>query len=573
VLRNIDVLYYIGGNMRYRKRSVLFFFPVLLLIFLVACRGGKGKGEKDDVKTPVQIDQHVGEDLKSVLQYAADNHDKLNDSTTLLYRVLEDSLYGSNGYVAIWSDKERWKRQADSLLSFIDSSKEYGLFPTDYHYYSLHFIQRILQEDTMAKKNAAIWTRADLLLTDAFFHLIKDIRQGRLDYDSVTLRKDSVLPDSVFTGALASAIQTNSISATLQELEPKHPGYDSVKAYLHDFLATAHFRKMTWLEYPYQDSAAFYQALTHRLQESGYIDSAATTADTAVLRGAIRQYQTVNKIKVTGRVTQDMVNMMNNSDWEKFKRIAITLDRYKLLPDTLPKTYVWVNLPAFTLDVVDSGSVALESRVIVGAPKTRTPLLTSEISNFVTYPQWNVPNSIIFREMLPAIKRDINYLQKQNLMVVDDNDSVRDPTTINWRRLNKNNFPYQLKQREGDDNSLGVMKFNFRNKYDVYLHDTNVRWMFDKSFRALSHGCVRVKEWRKLSDFLIRKDTVKYHPDTLNAWITRQEKHTVWGFTKVPIFIRYFTVEGKKGKLQFYEDIYGEDRAMRDRYFAQKPIS
>lgn len=555
--------------MENRKRI----FLAAWLFFLVACHGGTGKVEKDEVKTPAQMDQHVGEDLKSVLQYAADNHEKLNDSTTLLYRTLEDSLYASNGYVAIWSDKEHWKSQADSLFSFIDSSKEFGLFPTDYHYYPLHFIQRILQEDTMAKKNAAIWTRADLLLTDAFFRLVKDIKQGRLDYDTVTLRKDSVLSDSVFTEALTSALQTNGISATMHALEPNHPGYDSVKAYLHDFLATAHFRKMTWLDYPYTDSAAFYQALTHRLQESGYIDSAATSVDTAVLHGAIRQYQTTNKLKVTGKVTQDMVNMMNNSDWEKFKRIAITLDRYKQLPDTLPKIYVWVNLPAFTLDVWDSGSVALESRVIVGAPKTRTPLLTSEISNFVTYPQWTVPNSIIFREMLPAIKRDITYLQKQNLIVVDDNDSVRDPLKINWRRLNKNHFPYQLKQREGDDNSLGVMKFNFRNKYDVYLHDTNVRWMFDKSFRALSHGCVRVKEWRKLSDFLIRNDTMKYHPDTLKAWIARQEKHTVWGFSKVPIFIRYFTVEGKKGKLQFYDDIYGEDRTLRDRYFAQKPIS
>jgi L,D-transpeptidase YcbB len=559
--------------MNYRKRSVLSFVPVVSLILLVSCRGGEGKEDKGEVKTPAQVGRQVGEDLKSVLQYLADNHDQLNDSTILLYRSLADSVYSNNGYVPIWSDREHWKRQADSLLAFIDSSKEYGLFPSDYHYYSLQFIHRVLQEDTMARKDAAIWTRADLLLTDAFFHLVKDIRQGRLDYDSVTLRKDSVLPDSIFRASLASAIQTNSISATLHDLEPRHPGYDSVKAYLHDFLVTAHFRKMTWLDYPFKDSGTFYPALTKRLQESGYIDSAAVVVDTATLRAAIRQYQTVNKLKVSGKVTQEMVTMMDNFDWEKFKRIAITLDRYKLLPDTLPKTYVWVNLPAFALQVVDSDTVALVSKVIVGAPKTRTPLLTSEISNFVTYPQWTVPNSIIFREMLPAIKQNVAYLAKQNLIVVDDNDSVRDPTTINWRRLNKNNFPYQIKQREGDDNSLGVMKFNFKNKYDVYLHDTNVRWMFDKMFRALSHGCVRVKEWRKLSGFLIRNDTIKYHPDSLTAWIQRQEKHTVWGFSKVPIFIRYFTVEGKKGKLQFYDDIYGEDRTLRDRYFAQKPIS
>jgi L,D-transpeptidase YcbB len=558
--------------MNYRKCSDLSFFPVLSLILLLACHRQPRKMDKDEVKTPGQMDQHVGVDLKSILQYVADHGDKLNDSTVLQYRKLEDNFYDSNGYTPVWSDKENWRAPADSLFAFIANSKSYGLFPSDYHYTALQFIQRILREDTMARKNAAIWSRADLILTDAYFMLVKDLRHGRLDFDSVTLRKDTVLPDSLYTGTLSSALKFHAISSSLQALEPRNRGYDSLKAYLGDFLATAHFRRLTWLDYPYKDSAVFYQALTRRLQESGYIDSTATTVDTAVLRAAIRQYQTVNKLKVTGKVSGDLVAMMDNSDWEKFKRIAISLDRFKLLPDTLPKTYVWVNLPSFMLQVVDSDTVVLESKVIVGAPKTRTPLLTSEISNFVTYPQWTVPNSIIFKEMLPAIKNNVDYLRKQNLMVVDDNDSVRDPLTIRWSRLNKNNFPYQIKQRQGDDNSLGVMKFNFRNKYDVYLHDTNVRWMFDKTFRALSHGCVRVKEWRKLSLFLIRKDTMRYHPDTLSAWISRQEKHTVYGFARVPIFLRYFTCEGKKGKIVFHDDIYGEDRELRNRYFAQKPI-
>jgi murein L,D-transpeptidase YcbB/YkuD len=558
--------------MNYRKCSVLSFFPVLSLILLLACHRQPRKMDKDEVKTPGQMGEHVGVDLKSILQYVADHGDKLNDSTVLQYRKLEDNFYDSNGYTSVWSDKENWRAPADSLFAFIAKSKSYGLFPSDYHYTALQFIQRILREDTMARKNAAIWSRADLMLTDAYFMLVKDLKHGRLDFDSVTLRKDTVLPDSLYTGTLSSALQSGAISGSLQALEPRNRGYDSLKAYLGDFLATAHFRRLTWLDYPYKDSAFFYQALTRRLQESGYIDSAATTVDTAVLRAAIRQYQTMNKLKVTGKVSGDLVAMMDNSDWEKFKRIAISLDRFKLLPDTLPKTYVWVNLPSFMLQVVDSDTVVLESKVIVGAPKTRTPLLTSEISNFVTYPQWTVPNSIIFKEMLPAIKNNVDYLRKQNLMVVDDNDSVRDPLTIRWSRLNKNNFPYQIKQRQGDDNSLGVMKFNFRNKYDVYLHDTNVRWMFDKTFRALSHGCVRVKEWRKLSLFLIRNDTMRYHPDTLSAWISRQEKHTVYGFARVPIYLRYFTCEGKKGKIVFHDDIYGEDRELRNRYFAQKPI-
>ncbi|HWB92789.1 MAG TPA: L,D-transpeptidase family protein [Puia sp.] len=561
--------------MKYRKRRVSFLFPICLLLMLVACRQRPQKQDKDEVKTPAQMDAHVGSDLKSMLQYVADSKDRLNDTTELTYRRLEDSVYGANNYTPLWSNREQWLPLADSLMSFIDSSKSFGLFPGDYHHNALAFIHRIVREDTMARKNAALWTRADLMMTDAFFRLVEDIKHGRLAHDSVTLRKDSVLADSVFLHSLETARQNHLVTAVMDSLEPRVPGYDSLKTYLRGWLAGAHFRYLTWLDYPYEkkDSAAFVAALTKRLKESGYLDSSETQPDSATLTRAIRTYQTNNKLKVTGKVTADMVSMMNNaSDWEKFKRIAINMDRYKLLPDTMPKIYVWVDLPAYMLQVVDSDSVAFESRVIIGAPKTRTPLLTSEISNFVTYPQWTVPMSIIMKEMLPKIKEDIGYLARQNLMVVDDNDSVRDPAKINWKRLNKNNFPYLLKQRQGDDNSLGVMKFNFRNKYDVYLHDTNVRWMFDKSFRALSHGCVRVKEWRKLAAFLIRNDTMRYHPDTLKAWIQRQEKHTVYGFARVPIFIRYFTCEGKKGKIVFHDDIYGEDKLLRNKYFANKPI-
>jgi murein L,D-transpeptidase YcbB/YkuD len=531
--------------------------------------------DKDTVRNPAKLEERVGDDMKKLLQYAQDNRDKLNDSTSLNYRKLLDSIYEANGYVPLWSQKDHWQKPADSLFNFIEKSKLFGLFPSDYHYSSLSFIHRIIDEDTLARKNAALWARADLLYTDAFFTLVKDLKQGRLQYDSITLRKDSLLPDGLYKDILNTALHTDRISTILQALQPKYKGYDSLKTYLSEFLASARFRRLTWLEYPYKDSGTFYRNLALRLQEVGYIDSAANpnAIDTATLTRAIRAYQTANKLKVSGKVNADMIDMMDNSDWEKFKRVAITMDKYKMLPDTLPTTYVWVNLPAFDLHVINDDTTVFASRVIVGAPKTRTPLLTSEISNFITYPQWTVPESIIFKEMLPQIKQNINYLNKQNLIVVDWNDSVRDPATINWKRLNKNNFPYQLKQRQGDDNSLGVMKFNFKNKYDVYLHDTNVRWMFGKSFRALSHGCVRVKEWQKLADFLIRNDTIRYKPDTVKAWIQRQEKHTVYGFAKVPIFLRYFSVEGSKGRLLFHDDIYGEDRALRDRYFADKPIN
>jgi murein L,D-transpeptidase YcbB/YkuD len=417
-------------NYPHRRRFLVLFS--LLSTVLFSCHDKPGSvAVNDHVENPKKMDEHVGTDLKSVLQYAAGNDDRMNDTVRLQYRKLEDSLYEANGYTPMWSDKERWLPLSDSLLAFIRDCKDYGLFPSDYHWGALSFIQRIVEEDTNARKNAAIWTRGDLLLTDAFFTLVKDLRNGRLDFDSVSLRKDSVLTDSLFTQRLAAARGIGAIAPVLDSLEPRHPGYDSLKRYLKGFLATAHFRQNTWLDYPYKDSAFFYTALGHRLQESGYIDSSVTQWDTAMLASAVRRYQTANKLRVTGRANSETVNMMNNTDWEKFKRIAINLDRYKHLPDTLPKTFVWVDLPTYLLQVVDSDTVVFESKVIVGSPKTRTPLLTSEISNFVTYPQWTVPMSIIMKEMLPAIQRNVNYLAKENLMVVDDRDSVRDPTKIN----------------------------------------------------------------------------------------------------------------------------------------------
>src|ERR1700760_1482213 len=197
--------------MNYRTCNFLTLLPVLSLILITfSCHSSSKQVDKDTVATPALMDAHVGSDIKSLLQYASDNKDRLNDTIFLGYRHLLDSIYGNNNYAPIWSDKEHFLSDGDSLLGFIANSKDYGLFPTDYHYSSLSFIHRILQEDTMARKSAALWSKADIMLTDAFFTLVKHLKQGRLDYDSVTLRKDSILPDSFYTRTLASAIQGHS---------------------------------------------------------------------------------------------------------------------------------------------------------------------------------------------------------------------------------------------------------------------------------------------------------------------------------------------------------------------------
>jgi murein L,D-transpeptidase YcbB/YkuD len=554
-----------------RKFSLISLISCTFL-FPLACKDKKPPPEKDIVKHVATLSERVSEDLQKTVQYLEKNNGKLNDSLTIAYLNLTDSIYQNNNYQTIWSRDDHWLPFGDSLFSFIDSSRDYGLFPEDYHQQALSFIHRIFLADSLGRKNAALWARADLLLTDAFFTLVKHIKQGRLKYDSVTLRTDTTLPKEIFMQSLSNVIQSGSVRPTLEILEPKYPGYDSLRRYIKEFLAKAEFKPFTYLVYPYKDSVAFFHLLERRLHEIGILQPKAENLDTLAFQRAVRKYQRLQNYKATGYLSDPLVDKLNDTDWERFKRIAVNLDRYKLLPDTLPTTYVWVNLPEFTLRVMNDDTLVFQSRIIVGQPQTRTPLLTSEISNFITYPQWTVPYSIIFKEMLPKIQEDVEFLNKENLMVVDANDSVLDPHNINWEKLNKNHFPYLIKQKQGDDNSLGVIKFNFRNKYSVYMHDTNVRWMFGKSFRALSHGCVRVKEWKKMANFLIRNDTLKYHPDTLRAWIGRQEKHVVSGFAKVPVFIRYFSCEGKGGRIKFYDDIYEEDRYLTEKYFGNKTV-
>ena len=499
-----------------------------------------------------------------------ENNGKLNDSMSVNHVRLLNNYYRQNNFHLIWSQRGNSKYIGTKLLEFIKDSRRYGLFPNDYALEKLNRIHQIIQLDTNAKNDATLWVRNDLFLTEAFISLSKDLKQGRLRYDSVTLRKDTVLPDSLFIGLLNEIVTRNEVQQTLHDLEPKHAGYDSIKSYLPTFLDSAKFVNYTILIYPYTDSIRFFKQLQKRLYEDSLMPLLYNKIDTAILAKAIRKYQEKRGWRITGKVNDALVKSLNNTDLQKFKRIAVNLDRYKLYPDSFPLTYVWVNLPSYNLKMWDSGSIAFESRVIVGATKTRTPLLTSEITNFITYPQWTVPYSIIFKEMLPAIKKDSNYLAKQNLMVVDYNDSIIDPQTIEWQKLSKKYFPYLIKQRQGDDNSLGVIKFNFRNKYSVYLHDTNARWLFGKSHRALSHGCVRVQEWQKMADFLVRNNQEKFPADTLRAWLARQEKHVVTGFPRIPIYIRYITCEGVNGKLRFFEDIYGEDLLLTEKYFSNK---
>lgn len=547
-------------------KGTLFF---LFVLGMNACKQREKPTEKDIVRQPELFPERLKKNLTQLVEYAGNNSGRINDTILLKNISLVSSIYNQNGFTPIWSADGSFASLGDSLNNFLDNCLQYGLFPVDYNMRAIQGIRTRVKSDTMSAKDAALWSRADLLLTDAVIKIAEHLKRGRLPYDSLSRKDTLALTDTFFLKVVNDIVSSRKLVNTLEQLEPRHQAYADLKTATRIFVDSTEFKNFTYLPFPFGDTSTFYGLLRNRLFEEGLLDSLPDVLDSVTLRKLLTKYQASKKLKTTGKINENTVKNLNDTPWERYKRIALSMDKFKLMADTMPHTYVWVNIPSFSLKVVEEDTLVMESRVIVGTAKTRTPELYSEISNFITYPQWTVPYSIVFKEMLPAIQKDINYLQKQNLMVVDRYDSVIDPHKIDWSKLSKKRFPYLIKQREGDDNSLGVLKFNFRNKYAVYLHDTNVRWMFQKTARALSHGCVRVQDWKDLAHFLVRNDTVKYHTDTLASWILRQEKHVVSGFRKVPLFIRYFTCEAKEGRLRFYDDVYGDDKVLAEKYFAK----
>jgi len=548
----------------------------LISLFLFSCKSEKKQVKKEEiVQDPRTMDSYVQENIRSMLDNAVEGKGKLNDSLYFPFIDLAEKFYAGNDDLPAWSSSQSWKPGADSLIEYVKNSRWDGLFPEEYHYSNLIALKKELS-DSLLMKDAVKWARAELFLTDAFFHILQDLKQGRLLHDSLSLKRKKDAAENYFLKEFKEFRSGRGLKDIVDSAQPRHTAYYDLKTTLPGFLDSMDQSDYTYLVYPYKDSLEFTKRLFKRLEESGIVSSE-TARDTTGLKKAIKEYQAKKSMKQDGKVSALVVRALNNTDKEKFKRIAITLDRYKLLPARMPQQYIWVNIPSYNLRLIHADTTVFESRVVVGKPGTPTPQITSSITDLIIYPTWTVPSSIIVKELLPGLKRNSNYLAKKGLNLLDSKGQVIDATQINWSKYSKG-IPYRIQQGSGDDNALGVIKFNFSNPYSVYLHDTNQRYLFKNSMRSLSHGCVRVQEWEKLAFYIVRNDSMlskqpdslRYNTDSITNWIAMKEKHRIDVKNKFPLFIRYFGCEAVNGKLKFYDDIYGQDKLMREKYFQGK---
>lgn len=541
---------------------------LLLIVAVAACGRKKGKPrQKEIVKTIRQLDEVVPAQISERLEYIAGNEGMMEDSVPAFRLTALQYAYNRQQGAALWSKNGKAGSGADSLMQWINTAGIYGLNPAHYHAEALNGAREQFKTGKDAQKDAALWAKMDVLLTDAFFKMAYHLHYGVAPRDSVTLRKDSLLSDTVLADLLQQALQNGNISTVLQQQEPVHPGYIALKEGVQQY--RQQFGDMRWDTLPqqYYDTLQFKQQLAARLILTGQLDSAGlVVTDSVVLKNAVRKFQKEFNIYPDGVAGKRTIQTLNKQPQDWMLQAAINLDRWRKLPDTLPARYLLVNIPAFRLNVMEDTANVVESRVIVGTPRTRTPILNSVMTNFVLYPYWRVPYSIVFKEMLPQIKKDVSYLAEKNLEVVDHRGNVVSPDSIDWSKLSRKYFPYVLRQMDGLDNSLGILKFNFQNKFSVYLHDTNNRSLFSNSNRALSHGCVRVQAWDSLAMYMIRNDPRPEMRDSVRAWLDNEEQRVYSMTNRLPIYIRYFTAEMRGGRLQFYEDVYGEDKTL-EKYF------
>ena len=286
----------------------------------------------------------------------------------------------------------------------------------------------------------------------------------------------------------------------------------------------------------------------------GVTENATDTHYDATVAAAVRKFQSANELKATGVLDNHTVAALNGPrNDRKIDIVRVNMERWRWLPRdlgaaSLGDAYVILNIPDYTLQLMHNGATAWKTRVVVGKPgKHATPLLTQTMKYITVNPTWNVPPSIVYNEYLPALQQDPTVLQRMGLKLQRNPDGS-----------------IHISQPPGEANALGRIRFNFPNKFLVYQHDTPDKYLFAKSERAFSHGCMRVQNPDQYAATILGIALPKDHytPEKIRSMYGHNEININLP-TPLPVNITYQTAfVDDAGKLEFRKDIYGRDATM-----------
>ncbi len=539
----------------------LLLFSAICIISCNKCSQGKAR--------PIVLvtePEHVNEEVAKLIET------QLNDFDTLKVSVIADAnlyaikqvieFYKKNNFNPIWTDKGKHLRQSDSLIDLIKNSADYGLISNDYH---LGQILKLItsEKDSVTKKYDAVKiSEVDILLTDALITLAVHVHKGRLNPESFKREWKGEKLDTNIVDVLNDAVKRNAIRTSIDSLEPAGKQYKALKRGLAKF--KMEFKDSNWdgLLKSGMDTLTFNERLKQRLIAGHNYFKDPKISDLSNLEKAIKNFQFQHNLTDDGKIGSLTYKALQQTKQDCIWQIEMNMERWRYYDAPNENKFVWINIPKYEMKVIEQDTLVMRSRVIVGNPKMPTPLLKSTIRYFIIYPYWTVPYSIVTKEILPKLKRDTSYLNREHFDVLDRNNKLVD-TLVNWNRYKVNFFPFTLRQRIGEDNSLGILKFNFNNKYGVYLHDTNNHKLFSKDLRALSHGCIRLEKSVDFAEYLIRDDSLKYTVDQLQIDLSKPVQKYIYLKRPIPIYVNYFTIEAdENNKLFYFMDVYMRDEKM-----------
>jgi murein L,D-transpeptidase YcbB/YkuD len=281
------------------------------------------------------------------------------------------------------------------------------------------------------------------------------------------------------------------------------------------------------------------------------------------LAAAVAHFQGRHGIAVDSVVGPETVRAMNVPLEQRIDELRLNLDRIRRLPRDFGERAVLVNIAGFELRVLEHNRPVISMAVVVGQPSWRTTVFQDEIDYLEVNPYWHVPESIEREELLPRVREDPAHLARQDISLVPAGDNFGTPVptdTIDWARVDPDDFPYDFRQEPGPRNALGRVKFMFPNPHNIYLHDTPADQLFQRDFRAFSHGCVRLERPLELARYLLQTSS-GVDPAELDRILASGERTRLELDTPVPVYLAYLTTWVEDGTVSFHQDIYHFDDA------------
>jgi len=447
------------------------------------------------------------------------------------------------------------------LNNYVKNAAELGLRKEDYHYqaisdYAAMNISAASDDDLLD---------ADIRFTDAAIHFFRDISFGTQPPE-FRYSGFSYVPDA---GKLIKQIFESVSGHTFQYLlaatEHCSPEYLALKKQLAVFNSIQNDCYISGTALVSSKLNNKNKILLEKLQQLGIIAAGDTLPDKA-LAASVARAQRLFYLPESGKLNAALIEQLNVPLIDRIAAVEKAINQLRWL-DAIRQQWPYiavVNIPSASLSVYAGNNMVLESKLIVGKYSTPTPTLSSTIKEIILYPYWFVPHKIATRELLPLIKKDKNYLSANNFQVLNTRGRVLDPVAIDWQQLSTQYFPYLLRQSTGCDNSLGIIKINFYSPFDVYLHDTPGKTLFNFNRRYFSHGCMRLQKATEFAHLLLRDRQAAMDTIISRGCIKNQAPVVMPVSTAMPIFILYNTAWVDASFTPgFYYDVYRKTIAGR----------